>query len=194
MQASHLNDHRLGRVLDKLYWAGITETFTTIALSAAQKFEIKTDTSHLDSSSFHLHDKYEQELPSISLSSGTEMDGNQSDSSSTNAQISPVPIKITYSYSQGSSPDLKQFILDLICSGDGGMPLFLRVASGKKSDNSIFASICQGFKKHLNIDSLMVADSALYTAPNERNVNQFKMVDSCNAEPQTSAAIGISIK
>jgi hypothetical protein len=51
----------------------------------------------------------------------------------------------------------------------------------------------------------MVADSALYTAPNlemltnllytapnERNVNQFKMVDSCAAEPKTSAATGIS--
>jgi len=44
--------------------------------------------------------------------------------------------------------------------------LFLRVASGNESDNSIFASICQDFKKHLNLDSLMVADSALYTAPN----------------------------
>jgi transposase len=60
IQASHLNDDRLGRVLDKLYLVGITEIFTTIALSAAQKFEINTDTSHLDSSSFHLHSKYEQ--------------------------------------------------------------------------------------------------------------------------------------
>ncbi len=56
------------------------------------------------------------------------MGGNQSDISSTNCQISPVPIKITYGYSQGSSPDLKQFILDLICSGDGDVPLFFRVA------------------------------------------------------------------
>lgn len=48
IQASHLNDDRLGRVLDKLYLVGITEIFTTIALSAAQKFEINTDTSHLD--------------------------------------------------------------------------------------------------------------------------------------------------
>ena len=47
IQASHLNDDRLGRVLDKLYLAGITEIFTTIALSAAQKIEINTDTSHL---------------------------------------------------------------------------------------------------------------------------------------------------
>jgi Domain of unknown function (DUF4277) len=57
-------------------------------------------------------------------------------------------------------------LLDLICSGDGDVPLFLRAASGNESDNSVFASIFQDFKKQLNLDSLMVADSALYTAPN----------------------------
>jgi transposase len=165
IQASHLNDDRLGRVLDKLYLAGITEIFTTIAIEAAQKFEINTDTSHLDSSSFHLHGKYEQELPSVSFSK-TEKDSNQLDNSSINHQTSPIPIQITYGYSRDHRPDLKQFILDLICSGDGDVPLFLRVASGNESDNSIFASICQDFKKQLNLDSLMVADSALYTAPN----------------------------
>jgi transposase len=165
IQASHLNDDRLGRVLDKLYLAGVTEIFTTIALSAAQKFEINTDTSHLDSSSFHLHGKYEQELPSISFCS-TEMDGNQLDNASLERQTSPTPIKITYGYSRDHRPDLKQFILDLICSGDGDVPLFLRVASGNESDNSIFAATCLDFKKQLNLDSLMVADTALYTAPN----------------------------
>lgn len=165
IQASNLNDDRLGRVLDKLYLVGITEIFTTIALSAAQKIEIKTDTSHLDSSSFHLHGKYEQKLPSVSFYS-KEMDGNQSDNSSINHQTSPIPIEITYGYSRDHRPDLKQFILDLICSGDGDVPLFLRAASGNESDNSVFASIFQEFKKQLNLDSLMVADSALYTAPN----------------------------
>ena len=164
IQASHLNDDRLGRVLDKLYLAGITEIFTTIALSAAQKFEINTDTSHLDSSSFHVHGKYEQEVPSVSFS--LETDSSQLDNSSINHQTSPIPIEITYGYSRDHRPDLKQFILDLICSGDGDVPLFLRVASGNESDNSLFASICQDFKKPLNLDSLMVADSALYTAPN----------------------------
>lgn len=32
IQASHLNDYRLGRVLDKLYLAGSSQIFTTIAL------------------------------------------------------------------------------------------------------------------------------------------------------------------
>ncbi len=63
-------------------------------------------------------------------------------------------------------PDLKQFILDLICSGDGDVPLFLRVADGDESDQAVFAQILCEFKKQLDLDALMVADSALYTAPN----------------------------
>ena len=137
--------------------AGISSIFTTIALEAAQKFEINTDTSHLDSSSFHLHGKYEQELLSVSFSS-REMDSNQLENLSINHQTSQIPIQITYGYSRDHRPDLKQFILDLICSGDGDVPLFLRVASGNESDNSVFASICQEFKQQLNLDSLMVAD------------------------------------
>ena len=173
IQASHLNDDRLGRVLDKLYLAGISSIFATIALEAAQKFEINTDTAHLDSSSFHLHGKYDRESPSVSFSS-REMSSERSDSSSLDHQMSPVPIQLTYGYSRDHRPDLKQFILDLICSGDGDVPLFLRSASGNESDNSVFASICQEFKQQLNFDSLMVADSALYSAPNLEMLTNLK--------------------
>ncbi|MEG4596059.1 IS1634 family transposase [Microcoleus sp. F8_C2] len=165
IQASHLNDYRLGRVLDKLYLAGSSQIFTTIALEVAQKFEINTETAHLDSSSFHLHGKYESELVSVSVTEG-ENGGDVCDNSPNNRLSSAVPIKITYGYSRDRRPDLKQFILDLICSSDGDVPLFLRVGSGNESDRATFASICQEFKKQLNLESLMVADSALYTAPN----------------------------
>jgi transposase len=88
--------------------------------------------------------------------------------------MSPVPIQLTYGYSRDHRPDLKQFILDLICSGDGDVPLFLRSASGNESDNSVFASICQEFKQQLNFDSLMVADSALYSAPHLEMLTNLK--------------------
>ncbi|HAZ46318.1 MAG TPA: IS1634 family transposase, partial [Cyanobacteria bacterium UBA11369] len=38
IQPEHLNDDRLGRVLDKLYLVGTSQIFTQIALAAAQKF------------------------------------------------------------------------------------------------------------------------------------------------------------
>ena len=36
IRLEHLNDDKLGRVLDKLYEAGLTEVFVTVALSAAR--------------------------------------------------------------------------------------------------------------------------------------------------------------
>ena len=38
IQPEHFNDERLGRVLDKLYDAGLTEIFIRVPLSAADRF------------------------------------------------------------------------------------------------------------------------------------------------------------
>ncbi len=193
IQASHLNEHRLGRVLDKLYLVGSSQIFTTIAAEAAQKFEIDTETVHLDSSSFHLHGKYESELPSVSFAN-SQTDSDRADSIPANPASSPVAIKITYGYSRDHRPDLKQFILDLICSSDGDVPLFLRVGSGNESDSAVFASICQEFKQQLNLDSLIVADSALYSAPNLEMLTNLKWLTRVPPLSQASAATGIPVK
>jgi transposase len=165
IKPEHLNDDRLGRVLDKLYLTGTSQIFTLVALAAAEKFGVVLDTLHLDSSSFHLHGEYESNLPEVSFLH-KQVNPDESDGLVTKHKTTPVPIRITYGYSRDHRPDLKQFILDLIYSGDGDVPLFLRVASGNESNSAVFAQIFQEFKKQLELDALMVADSALYTAPN----------------------------
>jgi len=62
------------------------------------------DSLHLDSSSFHV-------------------DGNYINNTACE-EAQPEGIEITYGYSRDHRPDLKQFILDLMCSGD--IPLYLR--------------------------------------------------------------------
>ncbi len=42
-------------------------------------------------------------------------------------KVAPCPIEIPYGYSRDHRPDLKQFIVDLISSRDGNVPLFLQV-------------------------------------------------------------------
>lgn len=79
--------------MDKLYEAGLTQVFVKIALAAAEKFGVKKDTLHLDSSSFHVHGEY-------AITTAGEM-----------------------------PEDLKEFIVDLMCSGDGDIPLYIRVAA-----------------------------------------------------------------
>lgn len=72
IQPQHLNDYRLGRVLDQLYCTGLSQIFTAIALVAAKKFNVATDTAHLDSSSFHVHGEYENQMPQVILSQGSK--------------------------------------------------------------------------------------------------------------------------
>lgn len=48
IQPEHLNDDRLGRVLDKLYLTGLSQIFATIAIGAAQQFNVSLETAHLD--------------------------------------------------------------------------------------------------------------------------------------------------
>lgn len=165
IQPEHLNDDRLGRVLDKLYLTGLSQIFATIAIGAAQQFNVAVETAHLDASSFHVHGEYESNLPEVYI----HKQASNADATSLagiNETAVPQPIVITYGYSRDHRPDLKQFILDLICSEDGDVPLFLRVGDGNESDQAIFPQVLRDFKKHLDLDALMVADSALYSEPN----------------------------
>jgi transposase len=83
-------------------------------------------------------------------------------------------IEITYGYSRDKRPDLKQLMVDLIGSGDGDMPVFLRTGSGNESDQKVFPELFKQFRNQVNFDSLMVADSALYTADNLKQMQDWK--------------------
>lgn len=155
IKPEHLNDDRLGRVLDKLYSFGLTELFVTIALSAARKFGVEMNSFHLDSSSFHVDGDYAQ----------------QTDESS-----EPSEIHITYGYSRDHRPDLKQFIVDLMCSGDGDIPLYLRVGDGNETDSAMFAQLVREFQQQWQIEALFVADAALYTKDNLVQMAQLRWV------------------
>ena len=82
----------------------------------------------MDSSSFHVHGDY-----------GTGTDEEASAQSGL--------ITITYGYSRDHRPDLKQFILDLMWSGDGDIPLYLRVAHGNEVDSAMFVTLMADFHK-----------------------------------------------
>ena len=173
VQPEHLNDDRLGRVMDKLYLKGLSQLFTIVALGAAQRFGVATESVHLDSTSFHVHGKYENNLPQVSVITGGIKPNNHQGEDIEETFVSH-PIEITYGYSRDHRPDLKQFILDLICSGDGDVPLFLKVADGNEADKAVFAQVLKDFRQQLTLDTLMVADSALYSAPNLEQMKDLK--------------------
>jgi transposase len=160
----HLNDYKIGRVMDKLYDYGLSELFLLIALAAAKKYQINLEFSHLDSSSFSVHGKYNQ--GSCSEDKQTKQESDE------DSEI--IPITITHGYSRDHRPDLKQFILDLIVTGDGNIPVFIEAASGNQSDKKAFGQIAKNYKKKLKLDTTIVGDSALYSKDNLGLLRQIK--------------------
>lgn len=157
----HLNDDRLGRVLDALYLAGLSETFMAISLNAAKQFGVKQTVAHLDSTSFHVHGAY-------NCNSNVEVTVEQTDAEGNiqTQRIDPVPIEITYGYSRDHRPDLKQFVMNLICLGDGDIPAFIELADGNQVDKARFVPVMQAFRAQWTFDGLHVADAALYSEDN----------------------------
>jgi transposase len=156
----HLNDDRLGRVLDKLFEADPSRVFVDVALRAARHFGVRTQSVHLDATSLHLHGEY-------------ACDPQQQE---------PTALRITHGYSRDHPHDLKQFVVDLMCTGDGGVPLFFRVADGNEADQATFTKLITEFKTQLDFDALFVADSALYSADELPSLNHLRWL--CRV-PQT---------
>ncbi len=160
----HLNDYKIGRVMDKIYDYGLSELFLLIALTAAKKYHINLEFSHLDSSSFSVHGQYKRDKYLENKLTNNEF----------NQEIEPIPITITHGYSRDHRPDLKQFILDLIVTGDGNIPVFIEAASGNQSDKKAFGKIAQEYRKKLDLDTTIVGDSALYSKDNLGLLKQIK--------------------
>jgi transposase len=80
-------------------------------------------------------------------------------------------------------------VVDLMESGDGGVPLFLRVADGNEADKATFAGLMADFKAQLNLEALFVADSALYSAnelPTLNHLNWLCRVPRLSGKPKRS--------
>lgn len=175
VQPEHLNDDRLGRTLDKFYQVGITQLFTQIALKTVEQFQIEIKSAHLDSSSIHVDGEYliEEDKETEPLVN-EQNNQTQKQSSLREGESELKPIVITHGYSRDHRPDLKQFIIDTICKGDGDIPLYLRVANGNEDDKASFSKLFQEFRKQWKFDGLCVADAALYTSNNIQAMSSIK--------------------
>jgi transposase len=161
VKPEHLNDDRLGRSLDKFYQYGVTELFTAIAMKGAQTYEVALGSAHLDSSSFCVSGEYE-----TGVTQGTQHE----DGSAIETCEDPGVIEITHGYSRDHRPDLKQFLVDLVSSADGDVPLYLRLGSGNEADKAVFVQVIQEYRKQWHFEGLFVVDSALFSAENLRQL------------------------
>ena len=171
------NDDKIGRVMDKLYQFGLTKIFLLIALTALKKYGIDHKYSHWDSRAI-------------------SWQGDDDICQTLNEEnLEPIPIKIVHGYSKDKRPDLKlrkavahpqnrilnpiwgrQFLINLIASGDGGIPLFLECGHGNDNDQAKLAQLLSNFKKPVDLNSIFVADSALYPADNLLVIEHLKWI------------------
>ena len=144
LAAEDFNDDTLGRSLDQLFEAGVTEVFAEVAAQALDVYGIEHRFYHLDSSSFHLHGQYSAQEPD-----------NQA-------------IEITYGYSKDHRSDLKQVVVTLITGHRSQLPVWMEALSGNSSDKDSFPKTVQAFCEQMKSGKgvFFVVDSAMYSAAN----------------------------
>jgi transposase len=160
VRAADLNDDSLGRALDQLYEAGVTEVFAKVSAHALHVFGIETRFAHLDSTAFSLTGEYETEA-------------------GTPDEDEPQPVSITYGYSKDHRPDLKQTVLGLICANRESIPVWLTALDGNRADKSSFPEIATAYLAQYSAEAetpYLVADSALFSASNLQKLDEVKWV------------------
>lgn len=143
----YFNDDNVGRVLKHIYEAGTHKIFSLISTAVVSAFALPTDQVHFDTTSVSLFGQY------------------------LNSQADDSPFEITYGYSKDKRPDLKQFILSLLCVA-GNIPIVGKIDSGNASDKTINNNLLSDISKHMNnvgVENdafIYVADSAVVTEDN----------------------------
>lgn len=136
--AEEISDDRLGRALDRIYEANCEYVFSAIISKVVTRFNVDARFRHLDTTSMSVHGEYEEGMGLVE-----------------------------FGYSKDNNPDLKQFMISLMSSQDGDVPLLAQTISGNSSDKKHFREVLKNIKNQIkgsHTPVYYVADSALYTA------------------------------
>ena len=158
IEAKHLNESRLGRVLDEIFKYGISKLFVEIAIAAVKVFEVEITSGHVDTTSLSVEGEYKEGV----LQEGGKEAGNEEDDDGLKA------ITITHGYSRDNRPDLKQFMMGLVTNGEEGIPLMMSVGDGNEADGKHLHRIMKKFIELWDGERMnfFVMDSAGYTPEN----------------------------
>ena len=136
-----LNRFKLGRALDACHTYGCDTLFSELSLHACQINNIDCRFNSEDTTSFTVTGDY-------------DVDSDEH------------TIEINHGYSKDHRPDLKQAMLELMVSQDGGVPIVSRSWSGNSSDSKIFRERSKALIdtfKNSPTPRYLVADSKLYS-------------------------------
>ena len=144
------NRFKLGRTLDEAHAYGCDLLFSELSLAVCSQERIDTRFNHLDTTSFSLTGDYVPDSDEHAIT-------------------------LTHGYSKDHRPDLKQAILELMVSQDGGVPLMSKSWDGNASDTKIFQERAQALMATFQgspSPRYVVADAKLYSEENAANLKK----------------------
>jgi transposase len=154
IDAEMFNRFKLGRTLDEASAYGCDLLFEELARAICTQEGIELRFNHLDTTSFSLTGEY---LPA-------------SDEHA---------IHITHGYSKDHRPDLKQAVLELMVSQDGGVPFVSKSWDGNTSDTQVFQqraeALLRAFKDTPS-PRYLVADAKLSGEDNAAHLAKFGFI------------------
>ena len=164
VEAEDFNRFKLGRVLDRSHKYGTELLFSEVALMVCQQEQVDTCFNSEDSTSMSLSGTY--------LGEGDE-----------------ETVQVTLGHSKDHRPDLKQVMLEMMVSQDGGIPLggiplggiplIGKALSGNASDNTVFKErseqLIDSFKNS-DTPRYLIADSKLYSEANAVNLKELVFI------------------
>ena len=137
-------DTNLGRAMDKIFETGTLKILSQLAQNAISVFDVDARRVHFDTTSVSVYGDYD---------------------------LADPPFQITYGHSKANRPDLKQFLIAMLCV-DSNIPILGVTRDGNASDKTINNEVLTNISKHMARHGLAsgayvyVADAAFVTEDN----------------------------
>lgn len=137
-------DYNLGRSMDRIFETGTQKIFSQIAQNALTIYAVDPRRLHFDTTSVSVFGDYDLVDP---------------------------PFDITYGYSKDNRPDLKQFLVSMLCV-DRNIPILGTTTDGNASDKTLNNELLSNISTYMADHGLQpgayvyVADSAFVTEDN----------------------------
>ena len=145
VDSTSFNDTTVARAMDAIFDIGAEKVFSEVAFRTSCIFPLDKRYVHFDTTSVNVWGDY--------------------------SSCPPDSINITYGYSKDHRPDLKQFLVKMLCVGRN-IPILGNCEDGNRSDKSINNTVLSRISKHMAKHGLAagafvyVADSAMVTKGN----------------------------
>lgn len=137
-------DYNIGRSMDQIFETGTQKIFSQLAQNALSAFEVDPRRLHFDTTSVSVYGDYDLYDP---------------------------PFEITHGYSKDKRPDLKQFLVSMLCV-DRNIPILGTTTDGNASDKTLNNELLTHIGTYMAEHGLApgayvyVADSAFVTEDN----------------------------